>query len=247
MQVQPGAEVNRVSRPARIAVVIPAYNEEASIAGVVQAVNALKLENAEVTPVVVNDCSTDATEERLSQLNCVALHLPINLGIGGAVQTGIKYAYRNGYDLAIQIDGDGQHPPHFIEPLFRELRRSEWDVAIGSRFLEKEGFQSTFLRRGGIRFLQRLIKLIAGKTVLDPTSGMRLMNRRALKVLSDSYPDEYPEPEAIILYARNGLRFGEVPVEMSERQGGQSSIQGFRSFYYMFKVSIAIIFTSLRK
>jgi glycosyltransferase involved in cell wall biosynthesis len=244
---QPGAEVKNVSRPARIAVVIPAYNEAESIASVVAAVNALKLEEAVLSPVVVNDCSTDATAEVISRLPCVGLHLPINLGIGGAVQTGLKYAFRNQFDLAIQIDGDGQHPPRYIPLLFEQLRRNGWDVAIGSRFIDKEGFQSTLLRRWGIQFLQWLLKAVSGGVVLDPTSGMRLMNRRAMKMLCDFYPDEYPEPEAIILYTRHGLKFGEVPVEMSERLGGQSSIQGFHSLYYMFKVSIAIIFTYLRR
>ena len=247
MQGQSKAEVKAVSRPVRIAVVIPAYNEEASIGSVVQAINAVRLEEAVLTPVVVNDCSTDATAELISHLDCVALDLPINLGIGGAVQTGLKYAFRNQFDMAIQIDGDGQHPPRYIALLLRELERNGWDVAIGSRFVDREGFQSTFLRRSGIQLLRWLLKLIVGKAVLDPTSGMRLMNRRAMRVLSDSYPDEYPEPEAIILYARQGLKFGEVPVEMSERLGGQSSIQGLHAFYYMFKVSIAIVFTYLRK
>jgi glycosyltransferase involved in cell wall biosynthesis len=247
MPGQSSAESKCVSRPVRIAVVIPAYNEEASIASVVGAVEALRIEQAVLTPVVVNDCSTDSTAERIARLNCVALHLPINLGIGGAVQTGLKYAVRNEFDMAIQIDGDGQHPPRYIAPLLQELERHGWDVAIGSRFIDKEGFQSTFLRRWGIQFLQWLLKLIVGKVVLDPTSGMRLMNRRAMKVLSDFYPDEYPEPEAIILYGRHNLKFGEVPVEMSERLGGQSSIQGVKAFYYMFKVSIAIVFTYLRK
>ncbi len=236
-----------MSGPPRIAVVIPAYNEEASIATVVETVNSLQPPESRLTAVVVNDCSTDATGEVISRLACVALQLPINLGIGGAVQTGIKYAFHNGFDLAVQIDGDGQHPPEAIPVLQREMERQGWDVAIGSRFINKEGFQSTAARRGGIQWLQWLLKLITGKTVMDPTSGMRLMNRKAMKLLCDSYSDEYPEPEAIILYHRHGLSFGEVPVQMRERLGGQSSIRGFRSFYYMFKVTIAIIFTYLRR
>jgi glycosyltransferase involved in cell wall biosynthesis len=242
-----GLGLKAVSRLTRIAVVIPAYNEEACIAAVVEAVNSLKPAEVRLTPVVVNDCSKDATGEVISHLDCVALHLSINLGIGGAVQTGIKYAFHNGFDLAVQIDGDGQHPPRYIPALWQELNRNGWDVAIGSRFIDKEGFQSSLARRGGIQFLQWLLKLITGKRVMDPTSGMRLMNRKAMKVLCDSYPDEYPEPEAIILYHRRGLKFGEVPVQMSERLGGESSIRGFHSFYYMFKVTIAIIFTFLRR
>jgi glycosyltransferase involved in cell wall biosynthesis len=236
-----------MGQPVKIAVVIPAYNEEANIASVVDAINNLRAENLRFTPVVVNDCSRDTTGELISQLKCVSLHLPINLGIGGAVQTGVKYAFNNGFDFAVQIDGDGQHPPEFIPMLVAELKTNHWDVAIGSRFIDRQGFQSTFARRNGIRFLQWLLERITGRSVTDPTSGMRLMSRKAMKVVYDFYPDEYPEPEAIILYHRRGLTFGEVPVRMNERLGGESSIRGLRGCYYMFKVTIAIVFTYLRK
>ncbi len=230
----------------KIAVVIPAYNEEESIAAVVKSVNDVSTSNVNLVPVVVNDCSRDSTYKIISGLNCVALDLPINLGIGGAVQTGIKYAFNNGFDYAVQIDGDGQHPPQRIPQLMEELQKNNWDVVIGSRFIKNEGFQSTVLRRSGIRYFQGLLKLITGETVTDPTSGMRLMNRKTMELLYAYYPDEYPEPEALIIYHRNGLKFGETPVQMVERQGGQSSIQGFGTIYYMFKVTIAIIFTFLR-
>jgi glycosyltransferase involved in cell wall biosynthesis len=236
-----------MSQPVKIAVVIPAYNEESSIASVVDAINSLNTENLCLTPVVVNDCSRDKTGELISRLRCVSLHVPINLGIGGAVQTGVKFALNNGFDLAVQIDGDGQHPPQYIPMLVSQLETNHWDVAIGSRFIDKQGFQSSFARRTGILILQWLLERITGRSVTDPTSGMRLMNRKAMKVVYDFYPDEYPEPEAIILYHRRGLTFGEVPVQMNERQGGESSIQGVRGCYYMFKVTIAIIFTYLRK
>lgn len=231
----------------RVAVIIPAYNEEASIASVVSAVHAASSDSIQLTPVVVNDCSKDSTKEIIGALNCVALNLPINLGIGGAVQTGIKYAFDNGFDFCVQIDGDGQHPPQFIPVLEKELVANNWDVAIGSRYIEKEGFQSTFMRRTGIQYFQFLLKLITGENVTDSTSGMRMMNRKTMKLLYAYYPDEYPEPEALIIYNRNGLKFGEVPVQMNERMGGQSSIQGFGAVYYMFKVTIAIIFTYLRQ
>jgi glycosyltransferase involved in cell wall biosynthesis len=236
-----------MSRPVKIAVVIPAYNEEASIASVVEAVNKLSSDQLQLTPVVVNDASRDTTGELIARLNCVSLHLPINLGIGGAVQTGVKFAFNNGFDLAVQIDADGQHPPQFIPQLASELEKNQWDIVIGSRFIDKQGFQSTFARRSGIRLLQWLLECFTGRAVTDPTSGMRLMNRKAMKVVYEFYPDEYPEPEAIILYYRRGLMFGEIPVQMNERQGGESSIQGLRGCYYMFKVTIAIIFTYLRR
>lgn len=236
-----------MSEAKKIAVIIPAFNEEASIEAVVNAVNAVNTENISVTPVVVNDCSRDRTKDIIARLDCVALNLPINLGIGGAVQTGIKFAYDNGFDYAIQIDGDGQHPPQFIPKLQGELEKNNWDVVIGSRFIDKEGFQSTVLRRTGIQYFQWLLKLITGETVTDSTSGMRMMNRKTMKLLYAYYPDEYPEPEALIIYSRNGLKFGEVPVEMDARMGGVSSIRGFGAVYYMFKVTIAIIFTYLRQ
>ena len=236
-----------MSSTIKIAVVIPAFNEQQSIAAVVETVNGVSSPEIILIPVVVNDCSKDQTQKIIGGLKCIALNLPINLGIGGAVQTGIKYAFDNGFDYAIQIDGDGQHPPQRIPDLMNELRRNNWDVVIGSRFINNQGFQSTFMRRTGIRYFSFLLKLITGETVTDPTSGMRMMNRKAMELLYAYYPDEYPEPEALIIYNRNGLKFGEVPVHMVERQGGVSSIQGFGTIYYMFKVTIAIIFTYLRK
>jgi glycosyltransferase involved in cell wall biosynthesis len=236
-----------MSSPIKIAVVIPAFNEQQSIGTVVAAVNGISTAEVTIIPVVVNDCSKDNTKKIISGLNCVPLNLPINLGIGGAVQTGIKYAFDNGFDYAVQIDGDGQHPPQRIPELMRELQKNNWDVVIGSRFINNEGFQSTIMRRTGIRYFQFLLKLLTGETVTDPTSGMRMMNRRAMELLYEYYPDEYPEPEALIIYHRSGLKFGETPVHMIERQGGVSSIQGLGTIYYMFKVTIAIIFTYLRK
>jgi glycosyltransferase involved in cell wall biosynthesis len=235
-----------MSERVKIAVVIPAYNEEESITAVVAKVNSVSTPAVTMVPVVVNDCSKDSTYKIISGLNCIALDLPINLGIGGAVQTGIKYAYNSGYDYAVQIDGDGQHPAERIPDLMDELNKNNWDVVIGSRFIKNEGFQSTIMRRSGIRYFQMLLTLITRETITDPTSGMRLMNRKTMALLYNYYPDEYPEPEALIIYHRNGLKFGEVPVQMIERQGGQSSIQGFGTIYYMFKVTIAIIFTYLR-
>jgi glycosyltransferase involved in cell wall biosynthesis len=242
------SEQNKELSTIRIAVVIPAFNEEASLAAVVESVHTVRAESGIfIRPVVVNDCSRDATQKIIEKLDCVALNLPVNLGIGGAVQTGIKYAYDNGYDYFIQIDGDGQHPPHHIPELLKSLLANNWDVVIGSRYLKKEGFQSTIFRRMGIYHFQLLNKLLTGKTVTDSTSGMRMMNRKAMKVLYAYYPDEYPEPEAIIIFAKNNLVFGEVPVTMEERMGGVSSIQSFDALYYMFKVSLAVIFTYIKK
>jgi glycosyltransferase involved in cell wall biosynthesis len=231
----------------RIAVIVPAFNEEQAISDVVHAIcQVASTPGFSIDAVVINDCSTDNTAAIIDQLPCTALHLPINLGIGGAVQTGIKYAFENGYDLAVQIDGDGQHPPVEIPTLALFLEAHNLDVVIGSRFLEKEGFQSSSMRRNGIRFFRFFIRLMTGLDIKDNTSGFRMMNRKTMAEVIDYYPDEYPEPETIVLYARKGLKVGEVAVKMRERQGGTSSINNLNSIYYMVKVTIAILFTRIR-
>jgi len=231
----------------KIAVIVPAYNEEKSIAAVVGEINAVAAQYAlQLDAVVVNDCSTDATAEIISTLRCVALNLPVNLGIGGAVQTGFKYAFENGYDYAVQVDGDGQHPATEIPKLLQHAVSTSTDVVIGSRFLEGEGFQSSAMRRFGINYFRRLNKMLVGVTITDSTSGFRLINNKALSLVSEEYPDEYPEPEAIIIYSLHRLNIAEVPVTMRERQGGVSSIGVFASVYYMFKVTLAILYTFIR-
>jgi len=231
----------------KIAAIVPAYNEEKAIAAVVNDITATKLPNDySIDVIVVNDCSKDTTEQVISNLKCIALNLPINLGIGGAVQTGYKYAFENNYDYAIQIDGDGQHPASEIHKLIECALEQNADVVIGSRFITKQGFQSSAIRRFGINYFKWLNKFIAGVTVHDSTSGFRLINKKVLEVVSDYYPDEYPEPEAIILYSLNKFKIAEVSVEMKERQAGVSSIGTAASIYYMFKVSLAIIYTFIR-
>ena len=231
----------------KIAVIVPAYNEEKSIAAVVEDIlHVAHSQKLLVTVVVVNDCSKDATSEIISKLNCVALDLPINLGIGGAVQTGFKFAFENGFDFAIQIDGDGQHPASEIPKLISAAEEQDLDVVIGSRFISKIGFQSSAVRRIGINYFKWLNRLMVGVKIFDSTSGFRLINNKALAIVSEYYPDEYPEPESIILYSLKHLKIGEVPVNMKERQGGVSSIGRLSSIYYMFKVSLAIIYTFIR-
>lgn len=234
--------------PEKIAVIIPAYNEESAISSVVASVNSLNTTGSETrfVPLVINDCSKDRTGEIIDRENCIPIHLAVNLGIGGAVQTGFIYALENNFDYAIQIDGDGQHPPEFIPEMLAELKAKNLDVVIGSRYLTKKGFQSTWARRMGIKYFHHLNKWLVGAEIKDSTSGMRILNRKALEVVSEYYPDEYPEPEAIILYAVNKLKIGEFPVQMNERQGGVSSIGTSNSIYYMFKVTLAIFFTYLR-
>lgn len=231
----------------KIAVIVPAYNEEKAIVGVVSDINALDLgKDFTITVVVVNDCSKDNTSDSVRKQNCVLLDLPVNLGIGGAMQTGFIYAFENGFDYAIQVDGDGQHPPSEIPKLVKKIVDAELDIVIGSRFIEKSGFKSTFSRRMGINFFRKVIRLFCGITITDSTSGFRIINQKTLSIVCENYPDEYPEPESIILYHRHHLKIGEVAVEMRERQGGVSSIRMFNSLYYMLKVSIAIVFTFVR-
>ncbi|MES2591407.1 MAG: glycosyltransferase family 2 protein [Bacteroidota bacterium] len=231
----------------RIAAIVPAFNEEAAIGAVVRDINAMaKSEQLLIDVIVVNDCSKDDTAKVISDLECIPLNLPINLGIGGAVQTGFKYAYKNGYDFAIQVDGDGQHPASEIPKIVNAAVSNGFDVVIGSRFISNEGFQSSVFRRMGINYFKWLNRLLLGVVVHDSTSGFRLVNKKVLKIVSEYYPDEYPEPEAIIVYSLNNCKIGEVAVTMKERQGGVSSIGSGASVYYMFKVTLAIIFTFTR-
>lgn len=220
----------------RVLVIIPAYNEQECILDTVAAINA-----AGYDYVVVNDGSQDGTLRLCREHGVNVLDLPQNLGIGGAVQAGHKYAQRFGYDIDIQVDGDGQHDPSYI-PRLVKLIEDGANLAIGSRFLvETDGFQSTFMRRVGIKWLSFLLKWLTGKAVTDPTSGFRACNKDAIDLFCKSYPDDYPEPESIALAMKLGLSVKEAPVKMNERQGGRSSIGGFSSIYYMIKVTLAIV------
>lgn len=219
-------------------VIIPAYNEQENI---LNTISDIERHCPEVDYVVINDCSKDQTEDILRENRKNYLSLPCNLGIGGGVQTGYRYARENGYDIAIQFDGDGQHEARYLKDLIAPIEAGEADIAIGSRFIKKEGFQSTGLRRMGIGFLSGLIQLLCGVRVMDVTSGMRAVDRRFIEAYAQSYAQDYPEPEAIIAAAMHGARIREVPVEMRERQGGKSSIDPLRSIYYMVKVSLALI------
>ena len=230
----------------KLAVIIPAFNEEQSITNVVKSINKLHINNFTITAIVINDCSSDSTLKIISQLNCIALNLPVNLGIGGAMQTGYRYASENKFDYAIQVDGDGQHPANQINILIEEILKGEYNLVIGSRFIDNKGFQSSGLRRLGINFLRNWIRLFSGITIYDNTSGFRLMDRKLIELVSYNYPDEYPEPESLIMFSKKGYKIKEVAVEMQERQGGESSIKAFDQLYYMLKVSLAIVYTYIR-
>ena len=230
----------------KLLVIIPCYNEEASIAHLLTELMQLPLAY-QLDVAVVNDCSTDNTLAVVKQFNVILLNLSVNLGIGGAVQTGYKYAQRNNYDLAVQMDGDGQHPPTELHKLLNHHKATQANVVIGSRFILKEGFQSSAIRRSGIAYFYRLNQLFTGKQILDITSGFRLFDKRAIAIAAENYPDEYPEPESLVAFAKAGLQIEEIPVAMKSRQGGQSSIRTFSSLYYMIKVSLAMFFAYIRK
>lgn len=229
----------------KILIIIPAYNEEKNIKNVILS---LKKENQSFTCLVINDGSKDHTQKESESTGlATTIELPTNLGIGGAVQTGFKYALYNDYNYAIQFDGDGQHLPAEIEKILTPLRKNESDVCIGSRFIKKtDGFQSTLMRRIGIKIFEYLSNLLIGIRITDSTSGFRAYNADAIAFLANHYPTDYPEPETIILLGKNNFRICEVSVEMLERQGGESSISGLKSAYYMIKVSLAMLMTAQR-
>ena len=225
-------------------IIIPAYNESESIEYTIEHI---KKEAPDFDYVIINDCSSDNTVEILEKNHYNYISLPVNLGIGGAVQTGYKYALENGYDMAVQVDGDGQHDVSFLNLMVDKLVKEDADMVIGSRFINKEGFQSTFMRRVGITYFTRLIKLLTNQTITDPTSGFRLANRRAIELFAKEYPRDYPEPESVVVLLKKNFKIVEAPVIMKAREGGQSSIRMWSSVYYMVKVSMAILIEFVRK
>lgn len=224
-------------------IIIPAYNESTNLIHVVEDIE----KNApDFDYVIINDCSKDDTEQICKDNNFNYVSLPINLGIGGGMQTGYKYAQRHGYDVAVQFDGDGQHDAAYLGVLLKEMEDTGADMVIGSRFINKEGFQSSFTRRVGIRFFEKLIKIVSGKRITDATSGFRMVNRKITNEFCEYYPKDYPEPESIVAVIRKNYEVKEVPVLMRERMGGTSSIVNYKAIYYMIKVTLAITIDRLK-
>ena len=224
----------------RTLIIVPCYNEQETIAS-------LYREIREKTPydvIFINDCSTDDSKDVLLSENIPHLDLPLNLGIGGAVQTGYRYALNKGYDIAVQVDGDGQHDPGQVEALVTQIGQGNADLVIGSRFIDKTGFQSSTMRRAGIQFFRMLIYCLSGKKITDATSGFRAINRKTMQLFDMYYASDYPEPESNMLAIKNKLKVNEIPVTMRERQGGKSSIKALQPIYYMMKVSLGIIISS---
>jgi len=222
----------------RALAIVPAWNEERSLPEVLEEIR-------QAAPswdvCVVDDGSSDGTASVAREKGAVLLRLPINLGIGGAVQTGYLWARDHGYDVAAQIDGDGQHDPRHLAAALQPIQAGMADFVIGSRYLGSDGFRSTALRRAGTRYLSWFLRLRCGARVTDPTSGFRVAGRRAIELFAADYPSDYPEPEAIAFAIRGGLRVQEVPVLMRGRQHGTSSIGPGRTLYYLVKVSLALL------
>jgi len=223
-------------------VIIPAYNEAKNLPKLISTL----LTYPQYDYIIVNDGSKDETMKMCKDNGWHVLDLPVNLGIGGAVQTGYKYALMNGYDIAVQVDGDGQHDPACIEKLIEPLIINQADMVIGSRFIDNAGFQSSLIRRIGINIFKVLIFTLSGKKILDATSGFRAINRKVIQLFNISYAIDFPEPESTMLVLRNKQRIVEVPVIMHERQGGTSSISMKKSIYYMIKVSLAILLSAIQ-
>ena len=218
-------------------IIIPAYNEAGNIG---QVVDKVVVNYPQYDYIVINDASRDKTRETCIEKGYQFIDQPINLGIGGTVQNGYQYALENDYDIAIQIDGDGQHDVRYIQEMVAKLEHEEADIVIGSRFIEKEGFQSSSMRRMGISILSLIIWFLTWKRVKDVTSGFRAVNRSFIGIYAKDYPQDYPEPEAIISALIRGGKIVEVPVIMQERISGESSINITRSVYYMIKVVLAL-------
>jgi len=228
----------------KILIIIPAFNEEKSLPGVIHDLR----ENISLVDIlVVNDGSRDRTEFVARDLGVMVLGLPFNLGIGGAMQTGYRYAEQHGYDVAVQFDGDGQHVAAEIVSLLTSLRHGRSDIIVGSRFLNPGEYRSPFFRRIGSWIFSTVLSAILGMKVTDTTSGFRAANRRVIEFFARNYPEDYPEVESLVLLHRAGMTIEEVSVQMRDRTGGRSSITPIRSAYYMIKVLLAVFIDLLKK
>lgn len=234
-----------------VLLIIPAYNEEKNILKVYQSIisyNKKKKTNYDI--IVINDGSKDRTREILEENHVPHINLVHNLGIGGAVQTGYKYAYENHYDIAVQFDGDGQHDVNYVQKLIHPILEGQADLVIGSRFLDSHSseFKSTWIRRIGIQWISFLIRTFTHRRIADTTSGFRAVNRDIIDCFAHNYPMDSPEPSSFVSIAKKGYRTLEIPVSMKERSGGISSVTSnlWKPIYYMVNVSLSIMITSLK-
>lgn len=227
----------------RVLAIVPAYNEADSIANVV---HDLKKHMPHCEVVVIDDGSTDATSHRVP-VEAILIRLPFNLGIGGAMQTGYRYAQLHGFDVAVQVDADGQHPPAQARKVVQALLDNEVDMAIGSRFMGEGDYQQSSSRMAGIRVLRGLLKILTRQTFTDCTSGLRAANRRVIRAFAMWYPDDYPEPEVVLLLKKSGFKLMDVPVQMQQRSTGVSSISMWRGVFYVIKVSVSLLIDTIRQ
>lgn len=232
----------------KILLIIPAYNEEENILNVYNTIKEYNERNEQkLDYIVINDGSKDNTLKILEDNKLNHINLVHNLGIGGAVQTGYKYAYENNYDIAIQFDGDGQHDINYVSNICEPIINGHANMCIGTRYLDKSSseFQSTFMRRFGKNIISFFIKLLCHKKITDPTSGFRAADKNIIEIFAKDYPTEYPEPESTVKVLIDGYKVLEVPVSMNERKGGKSSINVWKSVDYMLKVCLAVIIDSI--
>lgn len=225
-------------------IIIPAYNEEECIKRVVESVYSA---NKNVDVLVVNDGSNDSTSSEVKKTKAVCIDLPINLGIGGAVQTGYLYAYENHYDIAIQLDGDGQHDPKYIKQMVDIISNEDIDMVICSRFIENTGYEQSFLRNLGNKILSFEIKLLGNKKIYDTTSGYRAVSKDIIKYFANKYPCDYPEPDTNLKLILNKKKIKEIPSFMYPRTTGKSFVSPYKSIKYMVKVSLALFISKFRK
>lgn len=232
----------------KVCIIMPAYNEAATVGSVSRRVRECA-PSADI--VVVNDGSMDKTREEARAAGALVINLPFNLGIGGAVQTGLKFAHRHNYDAAIEIDADGQHDPAYIPRLLATLLDSQADIVIGSRFVASGAYRSSWLRLLGIRIFSHLIKAVTGARIYDSTSGYRAYSRRTLAFLAKQYPADFPEPESIVMLLNAGFRIQEMPMDMNHRQGGESVVGksdlSWRGAYFVMSNAIAILVSGLKE
>ena len=228
----------------KILVIMPAYNEAESIQRVILSV---KKEISQADILVINDGSRDTTSHIAKGLGVTVIDLPYNMGIGAAMQTGYRYAAAHGYDIAVQVDADGQHPPDQVKYLLSPIVEQRADVVIGSRFLGKGKYHPSFVRNIGMKIFSILVSLIMGRRATDTTSGFRAVNTKAIRFFAQNYPEDYPEVEAVVLLHKAGFHIAEVPVKMEARVGGQSSITPLQAIYYMVKVLLAVFIDMLKK
>lgn len=234
----------------KVILIIPAYNEEENILDTYNTIQNYNKKNKEQYDVIIiNDGSRDNTEKILVDNNIPHIQLIHNLGIGGAVQTGYKYAAANDYDVAVQFDGDGQHDVNYVKNIIEPIKEGQADFTIGSRYIDKttSKFKSTAARQMGIKIISKVIKMVTGKKVLDTTSGFRACNKEIIKSFANEYPLEYPEPITTSELLKKGYRLKEIPVSMNERQGGVSSIKAWKNIYYMINVCLSIVMVGIRR